>query len=139
MNIAIVRSLVYEEYTQEMLDAARQKADELGVTVAKVVEVPGVHDTPFPTERLLSKEMIDGVVVIGITIKSPTDHNGVLAYNVSKQLLELGCSHQKPIGNGIIGPEASWAEVERRTERYAKKAVRATVEVSEEMDAIEEL
>lgn len=136
MNIAIVRSKVYEEYTDQMLDYALEQADEIGVEVAEVLEVTGTHDIPVPAAALLEREDIDAVVALGITITSPTDHNEVLAHNVSKQLLELGCEYKKPVGNGVIGPKASWAEVERRIEAYSTKSVKAVVRSEEELQRI---
>lgn len=134
--IAIVQAEFNEEYTGEMLDAARDRAEELGLHVVTVVTVPGTHEIPVATQQLLSRDDIDGVVTLGAVIKGATDHDAVICYNVSKQLLELSCDHGKPVGMGIIGPGVSWSQVEQRTQGYARRAVDAVTETDEALDAV---
>lgn len=125
MNIGIVRALYHEDYTQQMLDVARDEAQKCGMTVEHVVEVPGAHDVPVAAKTLLEQDDINGVAVLGIVIKGGTDHDEVIAHNVSKQLMELSCQFEKPVGFGIMGPNISWAQAEQRIEHYAAGAVNA--------------
>ncbi|MFB6166884.1 MAG: 6,7-dimethyl-8-ribityllumazine synthase [Candidatus Nanohaloarchaea archaeon] len=136
MRIGIVRARFNEEYTEEMLEAAERKADELGLEVAEVVEVPGSHEVPLAASKLLERDDIDGLAVVGAVIKGATDHDEVIAHNVSKQLLELSTDHGKPVGLGIIGPNVSWSQVEKRTESYAEKAVEAVKDTFEELESV---
>lgn len=136
IRIGIVRARFNEEYTAEMLAAAERKAEESRLDVATVVEVPGTHEIPVAADKLLSREDIDGAVVLGAVIKGATDHDEVLCYNVSKQLMELSVDHGKPVGFGVIGPNVSWTQVEKRTEQYAEEAVEAVKDTAE---AIEEI
>lgn len=125
MQIGIVRARYHEEYTEEMLDTAQDQAEQRDITVSEVVEVPGAHDIPVAAKTLLAQDDIDGVAVLGIVIKGGTDHDDVIAYNLSKQLMELSCKHEKPVGFGVMGPNLSWAQAEQRTESYARQAVNA--------------
>lgn len=136
MRIGIVRAEFNEDYTGEMLEAARERSEDLGLEVVDVVNVPGTHEIPVASGKLLSREDIDGVVALGVVIKGATDHDEVIAYNVSKQLLELSVEHGKPVGFGVIGPGVSWSQVEKRTEEYAKRAVDAVVETFEELEEV---
>ncbi|MFB6295040.1 MAG: 6,7-dimethyl-8-ribityllumazine synthase [Candidatus Nanohaloarchaea archaeon] len=136
MKIGIVRAEFNEEYTAEMLDAAEERAADLGLDVATVVTVPGTHEVPVATDKLLSRDDIDAVVTLGAVIKGATDHDAVICYNVSKQLLELSCEYGKPVGMGIIGPDVSWSQVEQRTEGYAKRAVEAVKDTREALDSL---
>lgn len=136
MNTAIVRARFNEQYTGEMLEAAERYAEEQGIDVTHVVEVPGSHEIPVVAARLLERDDVDGVVALGVIIKGATDHDEVLAYNVSKQLLELSCQHGKPVGLGIIGPGVSWSQVEHRTVQYAEEAVEAIHEVHQRLDSL---
>ncbi|MDY6768953.1 MAG: 6,7-dimethyl-8-ribityllumazine synthase [Candidatus Nanohaloarchaea archaeon] len=136
MNIGIVRAAFNEDYTDEMLTAAEERAEERGLDVATVVTVPGTHEVPVAAEKLLSRDDIDGVVALGAVIKGATDHDAVICYNVSKQLLELSCDHGKPVGMGIIGPGVSWSQVEQRTADYARRAVDAVQETKEALDGL---
>lgn len=136
MNLAIVRARFNEEYTAEMLEAAERYAERQGIDVTHVAEVPGSHEIPVVTAELLAREDVDGVAALGVIIKGATDHDEVLAHNVSKQLLELSCEYGKPVGLGIIGPGVSWSQVEERTEQYAEEAVEAVCEVHEQLEAL---
>ncbi len=133
MNIGIVRALYHEDYTQQMLDKAREEAEERGMNVEHVVEVPGAHDVAVAVKKLLAKETIDGVVVLGIVIKGGTDHDEVIAHNISKQLMELTCEYEKPVGFGIMGPNISWAQAEKRIDHYAENAVDAVYDSHNEL------
>nr|EGQ40925.1 MAG: 6,7-dimethyl-8-ribityllumazine synthase [Candidatus Nanosalinarum sp. J07AB56] len=130
MNIAVVRAEFNQQYTDEMLEAAQNKIEEAEAELRETVEVPGVHEIPLAAARLLRREDIDGVVALGAVIEGATDHDQVIAQNVSKQLIELSCEEEKPVGYGVIGPGVSWAQVEQRTEQYAEEAVEAVVDMS---------
>lgn len=136
MRIGIVRARFNEEYTAEMLDAAEERAAELDLDVGPVATVPGTHEIPVAAAELLAREDIDAVVALAAVITGATDHDEVLCYNVSKQLLELSCEHGKPVGMGIIGPNVSWSQVEKRTDGYARRAVAAAAETVEELDSL---
>lgn len=137
IRIGIIRARFNEQYTEEMLSAAKEYASEQDIEVATVVEVPGSHEVPLAAKRLLKQDDIDGVVAVGVIITGATDHDQVLGYNVSKQLLELSCDFEKPVGLGIIGPGVSWAQVEKRTVDYAERAVDAVKETYEELSGME--
>lgn len=136
IRIGIVRARFNEEYTADMLQAAKDTAAESDIDVVSVVEVPGAHELPVACQQLLERQDVDGVVALAAVIKGATDHDAVLCQNVSKQLLELSCDHGKPVGYGVIGPNVSWAQVEERTTQYAREAVDA---VAETYDALQEL
>jgi 6,7-dimethyl-8-ribityllumazine synthase len=131
MNIAVVRAEFNEQYTAEMLEAAETKIKEdEDAELHDTVEVPGVHEIPLAAAKQLRREDVHGVVALGAVIEGATDHDQVIARNVSKQLIELSCEEEKPVGYGVIGPGVSWAQVEQRTEQYAEEAVEAVLETA---------
>lgn len=134
MRIGIVRAFFNEAYTEEMLEAATKEANKLGIQIKYIVEVPGAHEIPIATKKLLKKDDVDGVATLGTVIKGSTDHDEILCKNVSKQLLEISCKYEKPVGLGIIGPNASWSQVEERTEAYAEKSVDAVYDCLNELE-----
>lgn len=136
MRIGIVRARFNEKYTREMLETAEQRARERDLEVVEVVNVPGSHEVPVAAEKLLARDDIDGVVALGAVIRGGTDHDEVIAHNVSKELLELSTRHGKPVGFGIIGPGVSWAQVAKRTDRYAEGAVDAVADTHGELEEI---
>ncbi|QLG49955.1 6,7-dimethyl-8-ribityllumazine synthase [Natrinema halophilum] len=128
MNVVFVHATVNGEFVDEMLSIARQRAEEQNVSVVDTIDVAGVHELPVVVEAALERDNVDGVAVFGAVVKGSTDHDQLLANNVSKQLLEQSCNHVKPVGYGIIGPDASWKEVSKRLEHYAKGAVDAVTD-----------
>lgn len=136
MNIGIVRALYHEDYTQQMVETAKTEAQDRGMTVDHVVEVPGAHDVAVAAKELLQKKKIDGVVALGVVIKGGTDHDEVIMQNVSKQLMELACDYEKPVGFGIMGPNLSWAQAEQRLESYATQAVDAVYDTHHELQRL---
>lgn len=136
MNVALVRARFNERYTEEMLDAARDRAEANGMEVVAVAEVPGSHEIPVAAAELLARDDVDGVAVLGAVITGATGHDEVIAHNVSKQLLELSVEHGKPVGLGIIGPDVSWSQVANRTASYAEGAVDAVMETADELDRL---
>jgi 6,7-dimethyl-8-ribityllumazine synthase len=136
MNIGIVRALYHEAKTGEMLDVARDEAAKRGMDVKHVIEVPGAHDVALAVKQLMRKDMIDGVVVLGIVIKGATDHDAVIAQNISKQLMEMSCKYEKPVGFGIMGPNISWAQAEDRIGPYARQAVDAVYDTNNELQKL---
>lgn len=136
MRIGIVRALYHEQYTQKMLDVAQREAERLGMDVQHVIEVPGAHDVAVAAKKLMEKDDIHGVITLGIVIKGGTDHDDVIASNVSKQLMELACEYEKPVGFGIMGPNISWAQAEQRIESYSKQAVDAVFDTHQELQKL---
>jgi 6,7-dimethyl-8-ribityllumazine synthase len=136
MKIAIVYAEFNEEYTHQMLEAAKKSVKhQEKIKQHEVFSVPGTHEIPVITEKLLSQGF-DGAAVLGAVIEGATDHDKVIAHNVSKQLQEIMCKHQKPVGLGIIGPGVSWSQVEERTDQYAEEAVEAAAKTQQELNKI---
>jgi 6,7-dimethyl-8-ribityllumazine synthase len=139
LRIGIVRALYHEDKTERMLEIAENEADERGMEVSQVLEVPGAHDVALAAKRLLKNDGVDGIVILGIVVKGATDHDEVIAHNISKQLMELSCKYEKPVGFGIMGPNISWAEAEDRIESYAMQAVDAVYDTHQELRKLQRL
>lgn len=136
MRIGIVRALYHSDYTEQMTEVAVEEAEHRDMDVAHVIEVPGAHDVALAVKQLMRKDRIDGVVVLGIVIKGSSAHDEVIAHNISKQLMELSCKFEVPVGFGIMGPNISWAQAEERIESYAKQAVDAVYDTHQELQKI---
>ena len=76
-------------------------------------------------DRMLHREEIDGAVGLGIIERGETDHGVVMGQSVTKAVIELQITHNKPIGLGIIGPGAEPEHIEPRLEPHARAAVGA--------------
>ena len=62
---------------------------------------------------------------LGIIEQGETDHGLVMGQSVTKAVIELQITHNKPIGLGIIGPGAEPEHIEPRLEPHARAAVGA--------------
>ena len=115
----------HREYVEMMLEYARDEAEAKNWEVAEVAWVPGSMEAPLALDRMLQNENVHGAVVLGIIERGQTDHVLVMGQSVTKAIIELQISHNKPIGLGIIGPGAEPEHVEPRLEPHARAAVGA--------------
>jgi len=114
-----------------MLEFARDETEAKNWGVADVVWVPGSMEAPLALDRMLQREDVDGAVVLGIIERGQTDHGLVMGQSVTKAIIELQISHNKPIGLGIIGPGAEPEHIEPRLEPHARAAVGAVAAMVE--------
>ncbi len=108
-----------------MLEYARDEAASKNWEVADVAWVPGSMEAPLALDRMLRQDGMDGAVVLGIIERGETDHGLVMGQSVTKAVIELQITHNKPIGLGIIGPGAEPEHIEPRLEPHARAAVGA--------------
>ncbi len=125
MNLGIVCGSFHREYVEKMLEYACDEAEMKGWKVAEVTWVPGSMEAPLALDRMLQNEGVHGAVVLGIIERGQTDHGLVMGQSVTKAIIELQISHNKPIGLGIIGPGAEPEHIEPRLEPHARAAVGA--------------
>ncbi len=125
MNLGIVCGSFHREYVEKMLEYACDEAEMKSWKVAEVTWVPGSMEAPLALDRMLQNEGVHGAVVLGIIERGQTDHGLVMGQSVTKAIIELQISHNKPIGLGIIGPGAEPEHIEPRLEPHARAAVGA--------------
>ena len=131
MRLGVVCGSFHRKEGERMLEFARDEASNKNWEVAEVSWVPGSMEAPLALDRLLQRENIDGAVVLGIIERGETDHGLVMGQSVTKAVIELQISHNKPIGLGIIGPGAEPEHIEPRLEPHARAAVGAVAAMSE--------
>ncbi|MEE3269703.1 MAG: 6,7-dimethyl-8-ribityllumazine synthase [Candidatus Thermoplasmatota archaeon] len=125
MRLGIVCGSFHRDEVEKMLDYARDEAASKNWEVAEVAWVPGSMEAPLALDRMLQNEDVQGAVVLGIIERGQTDHGLVMGQSVTKAIIELQISHNKPIGLGIIGPGAEPEHIEPRLEPHARAAVGA--------------
>jgi len=128
-KLGMVVSLFNYEITGEMSKKAQERANELGVNIVKIIEVPGSFEIPLAVKELLENKDIEGVITIGTIIKGGTDHDLVVAHSVARKLLDLSIQYGKPVSLGISGPNITWQQSEKRIEEYAIRAVDSVVKM----------
>ncbi len=120
-KIAIIISDFNSELTSVMLRTALKEAQKLGRHVQSVVHVPGCFETPLAVKRIISK--VSAVVVLAAVVKGKTDHDEIVVETTARKLMDLSLEYNKPIGFGVIGPDASYAVAKKRVHEYAQRAV----------------
>ena len=125
MRIALVASKFNAPIPDQMLEAAKARAEKIGAEVVDVVRVPGTWEIPLAVKTLLARKDVDAVVAIGVLITGETIHDEVLADSVAPALMRLQLETGKPVGLGITGPEMTWEQAESRVENSALAVVAA--------------
>ena len=130
-NIAIVLGSFHKPEVREMLDEARSAADGAGLTVVEEVWVPGSVEKPLAMKRLLMRDDVDAVVVLGIIERGETKHGFVMGQMLMNKVADLQLEFMKPIGLGVLGPEILPDQIQPRLRKYARKAVDAVAVMSQ--------
>lgn len=133
-GVAIVVGSFHRVETEQMLAAAVASVKERGLDLRAVVRVPGSYEKPLAVKRLLLRDDIAGVVVLGIIERGETAHGRVMGQTVSDALVRLQLEFMKPIGIGIIGPEVHPSQIPPRLHDHAIAAV-AALEVMLRVDS----
>jgi len=126
LKIALVVSDFNFDVTSLMLERARRHAEFLGADVSQVVHVPGVYDMPLMVKRLLGRNDVDGIALIGAVIKGDTKHDELIAATTAAAVVDLALQFNKPVGLGITGPGMDRMQALDRIDN-AKNAVESVV------------
>ena len=124
-KIALVLGKFHKAEADAMRDEAEKTAQECGMEVDTVVWIPGSMEAPLAAKKLLSREDIDGVVVLSIIERGETEHGIVMAQAVTGALIGLQLEFMKPIGMGILGPGIFPSQISSRVRLYARAATMA--------------
>ena len=125
MKLGIVCGSFHRDEVERMLEYARDEAASKNWEVVDVAWVPGSMEAPLALDRMLRQDEMDGAVGLGIIERGETDHGLDMGQSVTKAVIELQITHNKPIGLGIIGPGAEPEHIEPRLEPHARAAVGA--------------
>ncbi len=126
-RLAILTTLINPETIAEMEAAARSEADAQGCRVVSVTKTIGCLDMPIVAKHLLDQDEVDGLVVLGAVAKGDTDHDHLVVHMMTRLVIKLSLKANKPVGFGVIGPNATREQFKQRTEEYARRAVQAVV------------
>ena len=124
-KIALVLGQFHKVETDEMRDEAEKTARECGMEVVTEVCIPGMMEAPLAVKRLLCRDDIDGVVVLGIIERGKTKHGIVMAQAVTHALIALQLECMRSIGMGILGPDIIPSQIPARVRPYARAAAMA--------------
>ncbi len=117
-----------------MVEFAKRHADFLGAEVAEEVVVPGSFELPFAAKKLVEKDEIDAVVVLGAVIEGDTEHHKTVMDQTSRKIMDISLESGKPVTLGVSGPGETRMEAEERIDEYARRAVEAAVKTVQRVD-----
>ena len=126
MKIALLVSDFNFDVTSLMLERARRHAEFLGAEVSHVIHVPGVYDMPLAIKKLLRRNDVDGIAILGAVIKGDTSHDELITAPVASAAVKLALEFDKPVGLGITGPGMDRMQALDRIDN-AKNAVESVV------------
>jgi 6,7-dimethyl-8-ribityllumazine synthase len=118
-HVALVVAQFYDDLADAMAAEARERAAERGATVVDVVPVPGVYDAPLAADRLVRREDVDAVAVLGAVVTGSTDHDQVVAHTAARRLSAVGLDRDTPVTFGVMGPAMTHGEAEARVGKAA--------------------
>ena len=128
-SVAIVAGSYHKDKVEKMVEIVKTFCLENDFLIEEVAWVPGAMEIPLQTKRLLLRNSIEAVIVLGIIEKGKTDHGLVMGQAVTKAIIDLQLVSMKPIGFGIIGPGAEEKQISERVEMHAKQAASAVLDM----------
>jgi len=135
VKIALVVSDFNGEVTSLMRDRARAHAESLGVEVSHEVHVPGVFDMGLAIKKLLQRDDVDGVAILGAVIKGDTMHDELISTVTARVASDLALQFDKPVALGVTGPGMTEAQAFDRVDnaRTAVDSVARTIRALKEI------
>ncbi len=124
-RITLILGQFHKGEAEAMREEARKAAEENALTIVDEVWIPGSMEAPLAAKRLLQRNNVDGLVVLGIIERGETDHGVVMGGAVTKALIDLQLGFMKPIGMGILGPGIFPSQIVSRVRPYARAAMLA--------------
>ncbi|MEO8268075.1 MAG: 6,7-dimethyl-8-ribityllumazine synthase [Aureliella sp.] len=103
-KIGIVVSTYNSNITQRLLEGSLKSLQSAGWDDQRVetVKVPGAWELPLAAQRLLDRDDVQGVVVLGAVIRGETTHDQHINRAVSQALMDLMLASGKPVGFGLL-------------------------------------
>ena len=135
MKIGFVVAEFNYDITSRMLERAKAHVEFLGEHAGPVVWTSGVFDTSLPIKKLIKRQDVDAVVVIGCVIQGETGHDQIVAGHASRKAADLALEFEKPVGLAITGPGMTRLQAEARID-VGRHAVEAVVKTHRQLSAL---
>ncbi len=104
LHFAIVVARFNEMVTQPLLDGALDCLKRHGVDSNNINTywVPGAFEIPVVAERLMQKNLFDGVICLGAVIRGETPHFDQVVGAVTSGCSNVALKHGKPVVYGVL-------------------------------------
>lgn len=114
-RIAIVMSRFNEPVTQELLNGANSRLQELNVSPKNIttITVPGAIEIPLIAHRLAKQKKYDCIIALGAVIRGETTHYDYVCQQVSYGCQRVSLDHDIPVIFGILTTESKAQAMDR--------------------------
>jgi len=136
IKLGFVVSEFHRDITYQMEILGREHAGFLGAKVARTLYTPGTFDMPLAVKKMLTEKEVDAVVTLGCVIEGATEHDEVIASQLTRKIMDLSLEYGKPVTLGVSGPGMTRLEAQERVD-YAKRAVEAAVKMVKRLRGLE--
>ena len=130
-GVAIVASRFNGEITNQLLEAALEELDELGVRreAVTVMPVPGAFELPLAAMALAKTRRYECVVALGCVVRGETPHFDFIASEAASGLQLAALETGVPVAFGVLTVDV----VEQAQARISKgaEAVRTALEMAD--------
>ncbi|WP_419920287.1 6,7-dimethyl-8-ribityllumazine synthase [Candidatus Poriferisodalis sp.] len=106
LRVGIVRATWNPDIVDRLSDGVRRGLDELGVTEATEVTVPGCFEIPLAAKMLANSGRIDAIVTIGAVIRGETTHYELVSEGAAQGVMAVQLETGVPIGFGLVTVES---------------------------------
>ena len=128
IKLGFVVSEFHRDITYQMEILGREHAEFLGAKVYRTIYTPGTFDMPLAVKKMLTDGEVDAVVTLGCIVEGATEHDEVIASQLTRKIMDLSLEYNKPVTLGVSGPGMTRLEAQERVD-YAKRAVEAAVKL----------
>ena len=128
IKLGFVVSEFHRDITYQMEILGKEHAEFLGASVYRTIYTPGTFDMPIAVKKMLAEKEVDAVVTLGCVIEGATEHDEVIAAQLTRKIMDLSLEYDKPVTLGVSGPGMTRLEAQERVD-YAKRAVEAAVKL----------
>ena len=135
IKLGFVVSEFNRDITYQMEILGREHAAFLGAQVHRTMYTPGTFDMPLAVKKMLTDGEVDAVVTLGCIIEGSTEHDEVIASQLTRKIMDLSLEYNKPVALGVSGPGMTRLEAQERVD-YAKRAVEAAVKMVKRLKEI---
>ena len=124
-----------------LVDGAVSGLTSHGVDLSHITTVtcPGALEIPLTTQRLLSKQCFEAIVVVGAIIRGDTPHFDFVANESMKGLSQLMLQYSIPITVGILTVDTVEQALDRAGLKQGNKGREAALVAIEMIDLLNQL
>tara|TARA_Y100000590_G_C15733321_1_gene1017806 strand:- start:176 stop:595 length:420 start_codon:yes stop_codon:yes gene_type:complete len=126
-KILIVASTYYKDISDNLIKGSTEILEKNNINY-DILYTKGAFEIPFLiNQNLKSNNSYDGFITLGCIIRGETIHFELIANEVTRKIMDLSTSFNKPIGFGILTCENLNQAIERSHPDKKNKGAEAVI------------